>query len=133
MKEFGDVEVEGFKRTGGKKKFRARKLIRIEEDGSKTTAYTLEINGEKTFAIGFQLLGKGTLPESFTNNQELMQLWGQDGSLAVNKARRMQNSWEQFGQVVDPQDLNHHSLRHHHNHHYILLHNHYQIDMFHHL
>ena len=46
MKEFGDVEVEGFKRTGGKKKFRTRKLIKIEEDGSKTTAYTLEINGE---------------------------------------------------------------------------------------
>ena len=46
MKDFGDVEVEGFKRTGGKKKFRARKLIKIEEDGSKTTAYTLEINGQ---------------------------------------------------------------------------------------
>ena len=46
MKEFGDVEVEGFKRTGGKKKFRTRKLIKIEEDGSKTTAYSLEINGE---------------------------------------------------------------------------------------
>ena len=46
MKDFGDIEVEGFKRTGGKKKFRTRKLIRIEEDGSKTTAYTLEINGE---------------------------------------------------------------------------------------
>ena len=46
MKDFGDVEVEGFKRTGGKKKFRSRKLIKIEEDGSKTTAYTLEINGE---------------------------------------------------------------------------------------
>ena len=46
MKDFGDVEVEGFKRTGGKKKFRKRKLIRIEEDGSKTTAHTLEINGE---------------------------------------------------------------------------------------
>ena len=46
MKDFGDVEVEGFKRTGGKKKFRTRKLIKIEEDGSKTTAYTLEINGE---------------------------------------------------------------------------------------
>ena len=46
MKDFGDVEVEGFKRTGGKKKFRTRKLSRIEEDGSKTTAYTLEINGE---------------------------------------------------------------------------------------
>ena len=41
MKDFGDVEVEGFKRTGGKKKFRKRKLIRIEEDCSKTTAYTL--------------------------------------------------------------------------------------------
>ena len=46
MKDFGDVEIEGFKRTGGKKKFRKRKLIKIEEDGSKTTAYTLEINGE---------------------------------------------------------------------------------------
>ena len=46
MKDFGDIEVEGFKRTGGKKKFRARKLIRIEEDGSKTIAHTLEINGE---------------------------------------------------------------------------------------
>ena len=46
MKDFGDVEVEGFKRTGGKKKFRKRKLIKIEEDGSKTIAYTLEINGE---------------------------------------------------------------------------------------
>ena len=46
MKEFGDVEVEGFRRTGGKKKFRTRRLIRIEEDGSKTVAYTLEINGE---------------------------------------------------------------------------------------
>ena len=46
MKDFGDVEVEGFKRTGGKKKFRKRTLIKIEEDGSNTTAYTLEINGE---------------------------------------------------------------------------------------
>ena len=46
MKEFGDVEVEGFKRTGGNKKFKRRKSFKIEEDGSKTTAYTLEINGE---------------------------------------------------------------------------------------
>ena len=46
MKEFGDVEVEGFRRTGGKKKFRKRTLSKIEEDGSKTTAYSLEINGE---------------------------------------------------------------------------------------
>ena len=46
MKDFGDVEVEGFRRTGCKKKFKTRRLIRIEEDGSKTTAHTLEINGE---------------------------------------------------------------------------------------
>ena len=46
MKEFGDVEVEGFKRTGGNKKYKNRKLSRIEEDGSKTVIYTLEINGE---------------------------------------------------------------------------------------
>ena len=46
MKDFGDVEVEGFKRTGGNKKFKNRKSFKIEEDGSKTTAYTLEINGE---------------------------------------------------------------------------------------
>ena len=46
MKDFGDVEVEGFKRTGGNKKFKRRKSFKIEEDGSKTTAYTLEINGE---------------------------------------------------------------------------------------
>ena len=46
MKEYGDIEVEGFKRTGGNKKYKNRKLSRIEEDGSKTTAYTLEINGE---------------------------------------------------------------------------------------
>ena len=45
-KEYGDVEVEGFKRTGGNKKFKERKLSRIENDGSKTTVYTLEINGE---------------------------------------------------------------------------------------
>ena len=46
MKEFGDVEVEGFRRTGGKKKYRTRKLSRIEKDGSKTIVHTLEINGE---------------------------------------------------------------------------------------
>ena len=46
MKEFGDVEVQGFVRTGGKKKYRTRKLSKIEDDGSKTIVYTLEINGE---------------------------------------------------------------------------------------
>ena len=46
MRDFDQLDVEGFKRTGGKKKFKTRKLIKIEEDGSKTTAYSLEINGE---------------------------------------------------------------------------------------
>ena len=46
MKDFGDIEVEGFKRTRRKKKFRKRNISKIEKDGSKTTAYTLEINGE---------------------------------------------------------------------------------------
>ena len=46
MRDFDQLDVEGFKRTGGKKKFKTRKLSRIEEDGSKTTVYTLEINGE---------------------------------------------------------------------------------------
>ena len=44
--DFDKADIEGFKRTGGNKKFKIRKLSRIEEDGSKTTAYTLEINGE---------------------------------------------------------------------------------------
>ena len=46
MKEFGDIEIEGFKRTGGKKKYRTRKLSRIEEDGTKTIAYVLQIENE---------------------------------------------------------------------------------------
>ena len=46
MKDFDQLDVEGFKRTGGNKKFKRRKSFKIEEDGSKTTAYTLEINGE---------------------------------------------------------------------------------------
>ena len=46
MRDFDQLDVEGFKRTGGNKKFKRRKSFKIEEDGSKTTAYTLEINGE---------------------------------------------------------------------------------------
>ena len=34
MKEFGDIEIEGFKRTGGKKKYRTRTLTKIEKDGN---------------------------------------------------------------------------------------------------
>ena len=46
MRDFDQLDVEGFKRTRGNKKFKRRKSFKIEEDGSKTTAYTLEINGE---------------------------------------------------------------------------------------
>ena len=42
---FDRVDIEGFKRTGGKKKYKNRKLSRIEDDGSKTIVHTLEING----------------------------------------------------------------------------------------
>ena len=45
MRDFDQLEVEGFKRTGGNKKFKNRKSFKIEKDGSKTTAYSLEING----------------------------------------------------------------------------------------
>ena len=34
-----------------------------------------------------------------------MSLWGDDGLKTVDKGRRMQSSWEDFGLVVDPQDL----------------------------
>ena len=46
MRDFDQLDVEGFKRTKGNKKFKKRKSFKIEEDGSKTTAHTLEINGE---------------------------------------------------------------------------------------
>jgi len=46
MRDFDQLDVEGFKRTGGNKKFKRRKSFKIEEDGSKTVAHTLEINGE---------------------------------------------------------------------------------------
>ena len=47
----------------------------------------------------------GSLPQRFTKNKMLMELWGKDGTKAVEKARRMQNTWEEFGLVVDPEDL----------------------------
>ena len=43
---FDKVDIEGFKRVKGNKKFKLRKLSKIEEDVSKTTAYTLEIDGK---------------------------------------------------------------------------------------
>ena len=44
--EFDKADIEGFKRTKGKKKFVSRKLFKVEKDGTKTTAYTLEIYGK---------------------------------------------------------------------------------------
>ena len=38
-------DIEGFKRVKGNKKFKLRKLSKIEEDGSKTIVHTLEIHG----------------------------------------------------------------------------------------
>ena len=70
MKDFGDVEVEGFKRTGGKKKYRTRKLSRIEEDDTKTTIYTLEINGENKLHnwFGPALINKGQKKKEYYLN-----------------------------------------------------------------
>ena len=70
MKEFGDIEIEGFKRTGGKKKYRTRKLSRIEEDDTKTTIYTLEINGENKLHNwdGPALINKGQKKKEYYLN-----------------------------------------------------------------
>ena len=70
MKDFGDVEIEGFKRTGGKKKYRTRKLSRIEEDDTKTTIYTLEINGENKLHNwdGPALINKGQKKKEYYLN-----------------------------------------------------------------
>ena len=70
MKDFGDIEVEGFKRTRGKKKFRKRTLSKIEKDGSKTTAYSLEINGENKLHNwdGPALINKGQKKKEYYLN-----------------------------------------------------------------
>ena len=70
MKDFDQLDVEGFKRTGGKKKFKTRKLSKIEEDGSKTTAYTLEINGENKLHNwdGPALINKGQKKKEYYLN-----------------------------------------------------------------
>ena len=70
MRDFDHLDVEGFKRTGGNKKFKRRKSFKIEEDGSKTTAYTLEINGENKLHNweGPALINKGQkLKEYYLN------------------------------------------------------------------
>lgn len=46
----------------------------------------------------------GHLPESFTSNAALMDIWGTDGVKAVNKAQAMQDAWEVYGVVIDPND-----------------------------
>ena len=70
MKDFGDIEIEGFKRTGGKKKYRTRTLTKIEKDGSKTTISTLEINGENKLHNwdGPALINKGQKKKEYYLN-----------------------------------------------------------------
>ena len=70
MKDFGDIEIEGFKRTGGKKKYRTRTLTKIEKDGSKTTIFTLEINGENKLHNweGPALINKGQKKKEYYLN-----------------------------------------------------------------
>ncbi|MEO5367105.1 MAG: hypothetical protein H7831_12320 [Magnetococcus sp. WYHC-3] len=46
----------------------------------------------------------GILPKSFTSNQDLMELWGDDGVKAVDKARRMHSAWEDYGLLVDTKE-----------------------------
>ncbi len=55
--------------------------------------------------FGFNENTAGKLPGSFTSNAILMDLWGTDGVKAVDKGRRMQQAWEDFGLVVDPQGM----------------------------
>ena len=58
------------------------------------------------WSFGFNENVAGQLPQSFTGNPKLMEIWGEDGLKAVDKARRMQGAWEDYGRVIDPQDLN---------------------------
>ena len=44
--EFDKLEIEGFKRVKGNRKIKKRTLSRIEEDGTKTIAYVLQIENE---------------------------------------------------------------------------------------
>ena len=70
MRDFDQLDVEGFKRTGGKKKFKTRKLSKTEEDGSKTIIYTLEINGENKLHNwdGPALINKGQKKKEYYLN-----------------------------------------------------------------
>ncbi|MDB4349573.1 hypothetical protein OAA99_01325, partial [Omnitrophica bacterium] len=58
-----------------------------------------------TFAFGFTENLAGILPVSFTEKKALRDIWGRTGHEAVEKAMRMQKTWEIFGRVVDPEDL----------------------------
>ncbi len=58
-----------------------------------------------TWSFGFNENVAGELPQSFKNVGALMEIWGEDGEKAVDKGRRMQAAWEDYGQVVDPEDL----------------------------
>jgi len=58
-----------------------------------------------TWAFAFNVNLAQELPGSFTTRACLIDLWGNDGSKAVEKQRRMQTAWEEYGVLVDPQEL----------------------------
>ena len=84
-------------------------LFRPSGTEPKLKAYGFGDDAERlaidAWSFGFNENTKGTLPGSFTGNEVLMELWGSDGVKAVDKARRMQQAWEDFGLVVDPEYL----------------------------
>jgi len=65
-------------------------------------AERLSIDG---WVFAFNENTHGYLPGSFTKNKHLMEIWGEDGVKAVDKGRRMQGAWEDYGLVIDPEDL----------------------------
>jgi hypothetical protein len=67
--------------------------------GSDTKRLTID-----TWAFAFNENVAGILPESFISIPALMDIWGSDGTKAVEKSRRMQIAWDDFGLVVDPTD-----------------------------
>ncbi|MEI6631204.1 MAG: DUF4922 domain-containing protein, partial [bacterium] len=87
-------------------------LFRPSGTEPKLKAYGFGLDPERltidTWVFGFTENTAGNLPESFSANADLMNLWGNDGQKVLQKAQRMQNAWEDFGLVVDsldPEDL----------------------------
>lgn len=85
-------------------------LFRPSGTEPKLKAYGFGLDPERTtidaWTFGFTENMAGQLPDSFMSNKHLIDIWGSDGLKAIDKARRMQNAWEVWGKVIDPEDLN---------------------------